>query len=126
IPGTESSGPNGLAVSDDGRYIFVAAFGTHEVLRYDRISTPPVVERVVLDIAPDNVRWTPDGALITAGGIITEACPGPVCGEGWAVVEITPYDLTASRVASMAAGAALQGVSTALPVNGEIWIGTYV
>jgi hypothetical protein len=41
------------------------------------------------------------------------------------VVEIDPEALRATRVAGADQNAALQGASTALPVENEIWIGTY-
>lgn len=125
LAGTDLSGPNGITLSDDERYIFVAAFGTHEVVRFDRSSTPVTKDSVVISVAPDNIRWNTDGTLYTAGGNVTEACPGPECGIGWSVIEIVPTTLAASRLTGVDETAAMQGVSSALLVDDEIWIGTY-
>jgi hypothetical protein len=125
IPGTELSGPNGIAVSDDDRYLFVAAFGTREVVRFDRSITPPEKESVTIGIAPDNIRWVGNGALYTAGGNVTDECGGPNCGTGWSVIEIIPWSLQTRRVAGVDETAAMQGVSSALLVDDEIWVGTY-
>ncbi|MEY4642557.1 MAG: hypothetical protein RLZZ227_2551 [Pseudomonadota bacterium] len=125
IAGTELSGPNGIAMSDDERFVYVAAFGTQELVRFDRSSTPPSKESVALGIAPDNVRWSTDGTLYTAGGNITEGCGGPDCGAGWSVWEVEPALMTAARLTGAEEGAALGGVSSALLLDAEIWVGTY-
>ncbi|HEY0962879.1 MAG TPA: hypothetical protein VGE69_11045 [Pseudomonadales bacterium] len=125
IAGTELSGPNGIAMSDDERYIYVAAFGTQEVVRFDLGVTPIVKDSIAVGIAPDNVRWSSSGTLYTAGGNITEGCGGPDCGAGWSVWEIDPMQLTAQQIVAAPDGVALQGVSTALDVGDEIWVGTY-
>ncbi len=125
IAGTELSGPNGIEMSDDERFVYVAAFGTQEIVRFDRSSTPPAKEVVALGIAPDNVRWSADGTLYTAGGNITEGCGGPDCGAGWSVWEVEPALMTAARLTGAEDGVALLGVSSAQSVGNEIWFGTY-
>jgi hypothetical protein len=125
LSGTELSGPNGIVITDDERYLYVAAFGTHEVVRFDRSSNPPAKETVSITVAPDNIRWNSEGNLYTTGGNITDTCPGPVCGNGWSVIEIVPFTMVARRVTGVDETAAMQGVSSALLVDDEIWIGTY-
>ena len=125
MAGTELSGPNGIVITDDERWVYVAAFGTHEIVRFDRSSTPAARESVEIDVAPDNIRWSSDGTLYTAGGNVTVGCNGPVCGSGWSVIEVVPYNLTARRLTGADQSVALQGVSSALLVENEIWVGTY-
>jgi hypothetical protein len=125
IVGTELSGPNGIAMSEDERYIYVAAFGTQEIVRFDLSTTPATKQGIPVGIAPDNVRWSADGTLYTAGGNITEGCGGPDCGAGWSVWEVDPIAMTAAQLVGAPAGVALQGTSSALPVGDEIWFGTY-
>ena len=125
IAGTELSGPNGIAMSDDERYIYVAAFGTQEIVRFDLGATPLAKDAVAVGVAPDNVRWSSDRTLYTAGGNITEGCGGPDCGAGWSVWELDPETMTAAQLVSAPDGVALQGVSSALDVGDEIWVGTY-
>src|SRR5690606_22259719 len=36
VQGTDLSGANGIVLSDDERYMFVAAFGTREIVKFDR------------------------------------------------------------------------------------------
>jgi hypothetical protein len=125
LAGTELSGPNGIVITDDERYLYVAAFGTHEIVRFDRSSNPPAKEAVSITVAPDNIRWNTDGNLYTAGGNVTDTCNGPDCGTGWSVIEVVPFTMAARRVTGVDETAAMQGVSSALLVDDEIWIGTY-
>ena len=125
IPGTELSGPNGIAMSDDERYLYVAAFGTQEIVRFDLSASPLVKDSITVGVAPDNVRWSPDGTLYTAGGNITDGCGGPDCGAGWSVWEVDPEQLTAKQLVGAPGGTALAGASSALAVGDEIWVGTY-
>lgn len=125
IAGTELSGPNGIAISDDERWIFVAAFGTSELVRFDRSSTPVGKESVALDVVPDNVRWTSEGNLYVAGNNTPDYCGKDNCEPGWSVFAVTPYNLTTERVAGMGEDSALHDASSALLVNNEIWVGTY-
>jgi hypothetical protein len=125
IAGTELSGPNGIAMSDDERYIYVAAFGTQEIVRFDLSTTPATKQSVPVGVAPDNVRWSAEGTLYTAGGNITEGCGGPDCGAGWSVWEVDPEAMTAAQLVGAPTGIAMQGTSSALQVGDEIWFGTY-
>jgi len=118
IEGTMLTGPNGIAVSEDGRYIFVASFGSRELVRFDRSSDPVTSESVELDIVLDNVRWgTQPGKLLTAGNNAE--------GGGWSVVEVDADTLEVVTVGSFDDSIAMQGVSSALQVNDEIWVGTF-
>ncbi len=117
IPGSEVAAPNGIVVSDDGRYIYIAAFGSRELVRLDTASDPVAQTFVSLDIVLDNVRWGAPGKLITAGGNVE--------GGGWSVVEVDADTLEVVNLGSFGGDVAMQGVSSALQVNDEIWVGTY-
>jgi sugar lactone lactonase YvrE len=127
LQGTELSGPNGIAVSSFGQTIHVAAFGTREVVRFERSGRSLRKHVVKLDITPDNLRWTAGGRLLTAGGnyVAPEACATPPCNTGWSVVEIHPQTMSARRVTGADQSASLQGVSVAERVGDTIWVGTY-
>lgn len=125
IPGTELSGANGIEVSEDQRWVFAASFGTGEVVRFDRSSTPPARDVIPIGILPDNIRWTPQGTLYTAGSNTENFCGQPPCAPGWGVVEIVPWSLVATRIAAAGEDSTLQDPSVALWVDDEIWIGTF-
>lgn len=126
VPETELSGANGIVVSPDERYVFVAAIGSREIVRYEA-DWSTTRESVTIDVRPDNLRWSDAGTLYTIGGnyVPPDECANPPCATGWSVIEIDPETLEATRVAGADQNAALQGASTALPVGDEIWIGTF-
>jgi hypothetical protein len=87
------------------------------VLRFDRVADAPPPLAVALDIVPDNLRWSGQGTLLTVGSNVE-------AGTGWTVYEIDPATMSASPLAAADGNATLQGVSTALRIGNEIWIGT--
>lgn len=127
IPGTALSGPNGIVVSPDDRWMYVAATGTHEVVRFDRTANPVTGQSMEVSVRPDNIRWGDDGMLYTVGGnyIDPADCPSMPCNTGWSVIRINPQTLSAVRVTGVDTTAALQGASSVIPVGKEFWIGTY-
>lgn len=127
IEGTELSGANGIAVSDDERFIYVAAFGTREIVRFDRSSTPIGKQAVSIDIVPDNIRWGSPGKLLTAGGnyVSPDVCTGPTCATGWSILEIDAETLAVTRVGGADQNASIQGVSSALQVGNNLWVGSF-
>lgn len=125
IAGTELAGPNGIASSDDGQALYVAAFGAQAIARFDLTTTPPTSTLIPLGITPDNVRWSERGTLLTAGGNNAADCGTDPCAGGWSVWEINPLTLAAQRLGGMPAGAALASASSALQVGDELWVGTY-
>lgn len=118
VPATEMSGANGIEISADERYLFVAAYGGHEIVRFDLGLEPGPNVSIPVEIAPDNLRWTADGTLLTVGVNLNQ-------GTGWTVIEIDPSDMIAIEVTEYGRDARLQNASTALEVDDEVWIGTW-
>ena len=127
LPGTALSAPNGIALSPDGRWMYVTAFGTRNILRFDRNTDPMSKTIIEVNVMPDDLHWGDDGFLYTAGMnyVPPEQCASPPCSTGWSVIRIDPKTFTATRVTGVDQKAALQGASAAVPVDEEIWIGTY-
>ena len=68
VPGSADIGPNGLEVTADGAWYYVAAYSDQAVVRLSRGETPPRKEPVAhLGFNIDNIHWSPDGALLAAG-----------------------------------------------------------
>jgi hypothetical protein len=68
VPGSQMSGNNGIEVSHDGKWIYVAAWGNKAVVRLSRdggASAKP--ETLPTGFLSDNLRWAPDGKLMVAG-----------------------------------------------------------
>lgn len=121
IAGTDMSAPNGIEVSPDGTTLYVAAFGTREFVRFDRNGDTLKRDSFALDITPDNVRWSQDGKLLTAGS----NAPDSAAGAGWSVIEIDPVTLATRRIAGTASSTGMQAISVATDVGDEIWVGTF-
>jgi hypothetical protein len=127
IPGTGFSGANGIAVSSDNKLVYVAATGTREIVRFDRTETPVALKKAPLNIKPDNIHWGDDGMLYTIGEnyVPPEECNTTSCETGWSIISINPETMEAKRITGVDQAAAMQKVSVAIPVEKEIWIGTY-
>jgi len=127
IPGTELSGANGIVLSPDNKWVYVTAFGTREIARFDRTKSPITMEKVKIGIMPDNIRWGDDGMLYTVGNnyVPPEECKNPPCRTGWSVFSIHPETLELKRVTGVDQTATQQNGTTALAVGNEIWVGTF-
>jgi hypothetical protein len=127
IPGTELSGANGIAVSPDNKWVYVAATGTREIVRYDRTVNPVTMEKFQISVTPDNLRWGDNGLLYTAGSnyVPPEDCDNPPCQTGWSVFSIDPLTMKMKRVTGVDQTATMQNASSAVAVGHEIWVGTY-
>ena len=126
LAGTEMSLPNGIDVSKDERYIYVAAIGSQELVRFDRRTTPMATRTVSLSIRPDNVHWATNGKLLTAGPnyVPPAVCSGTGCATGWSVLEVDPETLAFSRLGGADQTATMQRVSSAIRVGDDIWVGS--
>jgi hypothetical protein len=123
LPGTELSLPNGLEVSDDGRYVFVAASGTRELVRFDLRATPIEKRAVSLPFHPDNVHWDSQGRLIIAGpNFAPGSCTGSNCPSGWTVADTNPAMLTFTRLGGGSGMPSMARASAAIRVGKEIWV----
>ncbi len=126
LAGTELSLPNGIDVSQDQRYLFVAATLTRELVRFDLRATPIGKRTASLPMRPDNVHWDGNGKLLIAGpnSVDPAVCDGRSCASGWTVVEIDPETLAVSRLGGADRSAAMQRASAAIRVGNEIWVGS--
>jgi hypothetical protein len=123
IAGTELSAPNGIEVSADGKTLYVAVFGTREFVRFRREGAGVKKDSIPVALTPDNVRWSANGKLLTAGG--TYAGPDAPRTTSWTVLEVDPETLATRTVASGASSKGMQAISVGLAVEGSIWVGTF-
>jgi len=123
IAGTELAAPNGIEVSADGKTLYVAVFGTHELVRFARSANGLQKDTVPLAISPDNVRWSPNGKLLTAGSDF--AGPAAPRTTAWSVLEIDPDTLAVRVAGSGASSKGMQAISVAVAVGDNVWVGTF-
>jgi hypothetical protein len=134
LPGTELSANNGIETSPDDREFYVASTTTKRIHAYAR-AKPGVVLRTaqLKEIGPDNVRWTAEGTLITAGMIDDEpSCGGPPkseagirCPRGYVAVTIDPKTMAVTEIARGPATKAFTGTAIAMRVGGDLWLGSF-
>jgi len=120
IPGSEASGANGLEVSKDGRWLYVAAWGSQSLFRLSRGETPPKKEEVKLGFRADNVRWAPDGSLFVAGQSL-----GAGAQQASVVVKVDPNTLQVREIIRRPNSASFSNGTVAIQVGKEIWVGSF-
>lgn len=131
VPGTDLAGANGIVASPDGKWLYVAAWGSNQVVRFSR--DPEAFRNggrkkdvVDLDFAPDNLHWAPDGSILVAGQHGTRGPKSPVPDfKGWAVVKLDPETLAITKIAEGPTDSILQTVSNAIDIDGTLWLGAY-
>jgi sugar lactone lactonase YvrE len=129
LPGTRTAYPNGVVATPDGKTAYYAVYASKEARRYD-LRAQKETGVVKLDFMPDNLTWTKKGNLLAAGikGISGE-CPaasGQFCRQAFAVDAIDPAKQTRKSVYdSNGKGVLIPGVSSALQVGNDVYIGAF-
>jgi sugar lactone lactonase YvrE len=134
LPGTELSANNGIETSPDDREFYVASTTTKRIVAFARTNTSkPLRVAQLKEFGPDNVRWTSDNRLITAGMIDDEpSCGGPPkdekgirCPRGYVVATIDPKTMAVTEIARGPATPAFTGTAIAMVTGGELWLGSF-
>ena len=139
VQGTDLPYANGIEVSADGQEFYVVSSGLFTVSAYSN-SNPARLLRTSkpFAIVPDNLHMTSDGNLLTAGLTVLDTACGDVpqseefslekfasCPRPFAVIVIDPRSMQSSTLASGPANGNFSNITMALPVSGELWIGTF-
>ncbi|MBI4167310.1 MAG: hypothetical protein HY508_16420 [Acidobacteria bacterium] len=124
---------NGVEVSPDGLWVFIADSPMKSVIRVP-VSGRAQQTVLKLDFLPDNLRWGEDGRLYVTGPTLSEGwseaqereCVAlPICDRGFAIAQINPDTLTSKEIfRSDGIKGAFGDSSTALQVGDHFWIGT--
>jgi hypothetical protein len=112
VPGSETSGANGVEVSKDGKWIYVDAWGSKSFYRLSRGANPPKREEVPVGFRIDNVHWAPDGSLIAAGQTDNST----------RVVKIDPETLKVTLLLDKPDSPVFAHASGAIQIGNEIWV----
>ncbi len=125
VPGSEDTAPNGLEVSADGRWLYVAGWAEEKLTRLSRGETP-VRKRVIdLGFRPDNVRMSLDGSVIYAAGHSGIQNPRRPLEEFSNVATIDPDTLEMRRIFQHPAIDGFVASTTAIRIGDEMWLGTH-
>jgi len=137
LKGTELPGNNGLETSADDKAFYVVAFGWHAVVAFSRAHPgKPLWRAVAPGFMPDNIHWD-GGRLIAAGMQLDEpACGGTRkivagkaddmrCHRGYTVAQLDPATRSFRILAYSEPNAEFNGVSAAVIVHDELWLGSY-
>jgi hypothetical protein len=134
LPGTELPANNGIETSPDDREFYVVSTTTKKIIAFSR-SNPgtPLRTAQLAEFGPDNVRWTSDNRLITAGMIDNEpSCGGPPkteagirCSRGYIAATIDPKTMAVTELARGAATPAFTGTAIAMRVGDDLWLGSF-
>jgi len=134
LPGTEMPADNGIETSPDDREFYVVSTTTKRIVAFARANPgTPLRTAQLAEFGPDNVRWTSDNRLITAGMIDNEpACGGAPrteagirCARGYIAATIDPKTMAVKELARGPATAAFTGTAIAMQVGDELWLGSF-
>lgn len=129
LPNTRMGYPNGVLVSQDGRWMYVNAWTQREVRKYD-LKDGKQTAVVHLTFMPDNVTWTRDHRIVAAGVAGANGnCPAgsaTPCIQGFGVAEIDPAKMDAHILIDwQGKQSPISGVSVALKVGDAVYLGAF-
>ena len=67
VPGSTTGGPNGLEISADGEWFYIAGWGSQRFIRLSRSRVPRERLHIDLHFRPDNLRRQADGTVFASG-----------------------------------------------------------
>jgi DNA-binding beta-propeller fold protein YncE len=115
IPGSEASGANGLDISDDGKWLYVAAWGSQSFFKMSRGKEPVDRMEIPLGFRVDNLHRAKDGSLLATGQ-----------GQGTSdIVRIDPNTMKVTKVLQRRDDASFRGGTVAAEVGDRLWVGAY-
>lgn len=122
VPGSDEDRPNGLEISKDGKWFYIAGWGKQTFVRLSRGQTPVKKDAVPSGFHIDNLRAAPDGSLFAAGQGGTALCSCPT--ETSNVAKIDPKTLKVQKIISFPYTEGFVATTTAMQVGNEIWLGS--
>lgn len=139
VEGTAMPYANGIEVSADGSAFYVASSGLFNVTSFSNTNPARVLRRSAgLGILPDNLHRDQNGQLLTAGLNLDDPACGRLeksdffdfpafmaCPRAFTVIAVDPETLQTRVLARGPANPEFSNITMALPVAGELWIGTF-
>jgi hypothetical protein len=115
VPGSEAAGANGVELSDDGKTLYVAAWGSQSFFRLSRGATPPTRDESPLDFRVDNIHFARDGSLYAVGQ----------AGQSWKAVKIDPRTLAVRDVVTVPDTPEFGAGTALVEVGDKLWVGSF-
>jgi hypothetical protein len=133
VPGSQMSGNNGIEVSRDGKWIYVAAWGSKAVVRLARGGgAAGKRDTLPAGFLVDNLRWAPDGQLIVAGQNVPAgqvfACfqsKATRCTQPWRIDRWDTNAMTLKPVASKPGNPVFGDATVGLQIGADMFVGTF-
>jgi sugar lactone lactonase YvrE len=131
VPGTLLVANNGVAVSKDGKQLFVTTWGDRKLHVLSRGEIPHTHQTIDLPgVRPDNVRLLADGKLLIAGqsaepNVVFACLSQPVCTVEFKVLRFDPATSILEPLLDEPGSPVFGGASAAILVGDEIWVGTF-
>jgi hypothetical protein len=130
VPGSDGTAPNGLEISRDGRWLYIAGWAEEKVTRISRGRTPIERDEIQLGFRPDNLRMSSDGSVIFAAGHTDKdgnsiTNPREPVTETSNVAAIDPETFEFRRILEQPALDGFVASTTAVQVGDELWLGSY-
>jgi hypothetical protein len=119
VPGSEAAGANGLEISGDGQWFYVAAWGSQSFFRLSRGSSDVKRDEIPLGFRVDNIRWAADGSILAAG---QGGAPGA---QSSIVVTINPETLAVRELVRHANSDAFAAGTVAVEIGSQLWVGSF-
>jgi len=121
VPGSEAAGANGIEISNDGKWYYVAAWGSQSFFRLSRGTATPERDEIRLGFRVDNIRWGQDGSLYAVG----QTGSREVTDTSSVVVKINPDTLAVREVYRRPDDVTFRFGTVAVEVGNELWVGSY-
>jgi DNA-binding beta-propeller fold protein YncE len=115
VPGSEAAGANGIEISKDGKWLYVAAWGSQSFFRLSHGQTPVKRDVIPLGFRVDNIRFAPDGSIYAAG-------QGQQTSN---VVRIDPKTLKVTELVNQPNNQQFSNGTVAVQIGKELWVGSF-
>jgi hypothetical protein len=115
VPGSEAAGANGIEISKDGKWLYVAAWGSQSFFRLSRGQIPVKRDVIPLGFRVDNIRFAPDGSIYAAG-------QGQQTSN---VVRIDPNTLKITELINQPNNQQFASGTVAVQIGKELWVGSF-
>ncbi|NMO14607.1 hypothetical protein HPC49_03785 [Pyxidicoccus fallax] len=129
VPGTRFSYDNGILVSPDGAWLYVAEYMGRRLHKVPLGGKEGDARSVELGFRPDNLRFAPDGAILATGHPVSlprlGLCFTLGCGIPTEVARVDATTLQATTLYERESDITFSAGTSAIVVDDELWIGSF-